>query len=448
MLKRHTNFNTVGKISCLGLLALTFFLVRPIAATPDKAHAIDAGQDSKLSVGETPSTVNLSFAPASGSGSITPNASTGAKAQTNVIANIDVSNSSGYSVYLGSNSSNLVGKDNKHTVPGISGTSTFQNLPVNTWGYYAGEGTSIPETAQYQAVAAGQGNVIYQNPSHKIYSESKTLILSFVTNIAGDIPADTYQNAITLSVVSSPLKTTLTDISTMQEMTSKICQDSVLNETKQLKDTRDGKLYWVAKLPDEKCWMTQNLNLDLGTSWPSPAGSDYDVAATAYPPVATASSVTASTISSPSISTRSWSLGDYVITNPETPSDCGHQNNSFADCPTEFTSVVGKTASSDPDFYIKNGKQTVVGNQYDAHYLVGNHYQYNTATAGTGGVIAGANASGSICPKNWQLPTSNNTNPSSFANLINAGDIGYDVAKLTGNGYFFVRGGVIYQDPE
>lgn len=184
MLKRHTNFNTVGKISCLGLLALTFFLVSPIAATPDKAHAVDADQDSKLSVGETPSTVNLSFAPASGSGSVTPNASTGAKAQTNVIANIDVSNSSGYSVYLGSNSSNLVGKDNKHTVPGVSG----------------------------------------------------------------------------------PLKTTLTDISTMQEMTSKICQDSVLNETKQLKDTRDGKLYWVAKLPDEQCWMTQNLDLDLGTS--------------------------------------------------------------------------------------------------------------------------------------------------------------------------------------
>ena len=135
--------------------------------------------------------------------------------------------------------------------------------------------------------------------------------------------------------------------------------------------------------------MTQNLDLDLGTSWPSPAGSDYNVAATAYLPVATASSVTASTISSPSISTRSWSLGDYVITNPETPSDCGHQKNSFADCPAEFTSVVGKTASSDPDFYIKNGKQTVVGNQYDAHYLVGNHYQYNTATAGTGGGIAG-----------------------------------------------------------
>ncbi len=41
---------------------------------------------------------------------------------------------------------------------------------------------------------------------------------------------------------------------------------------------------------------------------------------------------------------------------------------------------------------------------YDAHYLVGNYYSWNAATAGTGGNIEVGNASGSVCPKGWKLP--------------------------------------------
>lgn len=46
-------------------------------------------------------------------------------------------------------------------------------------------------------------------------------------------------------------------------MTASICQDSQEHDTKQLVDNRDGKTYWVAKLKDGNCWMTQNLDLDL-----------------------------------------------------------------------------------------------------------------------------------------------------------------------------------------
>ena len=46
---------------------------------------------------------------------------------------------------------------------------------------------------------------------------------------------------------------------------------------------------------------------------------------------------------------------------------------------------------------------------YDGHYLVGNYYQWNAATAGTGGTITSSNASGSVCPKGWKLPSSGST---------------------------------------
>ena len=52
-------------------------------------------------------------------------------------------------------------------------------------------------------------------------------------------------------------------IKTMQEMTPQICADAQENDTTMLEDARDGKMYWVAKLADGNCWMTQNLELDL-----------------------------------------------------------------------------------------------------------------------------------------------------------------------------------------
>ena len=101
-------------------------------------------------------------------------------------------------------------------------------------------------------------------------------------------------------------------------------------------------------------------------------------------------------------------------------------------------------ASSDPNFYKSNSNKTVVGNEYDAHYLVGNHYQWNAATAGTGGTLTNGQASGSICPKNWRLPTVTGANE--FQGLLTAGSIGTSVAALTGDGYFFVRAGDVNQN--
>lgn len=169
------------------------------------------------------------------------------------------------------------------------------------------------------------------------------------------------------------------------------------------------------------------------------------MASTAYKPVATATIANAATVSNVNTGTRSWSLGDYVIINPEGSSDCGSPKSSFAECPQQFSNIAGQTASTNPDFYVQNGKKTAAGGEYDAHYLVGNHYQWNTATAGTGGTITSGQANGSICSKGWKLPTSNSSISGSFGGLVAAGGIGTSVAKLTGDEYFFVRGGVVDQ---
>lgn len=49
----------------------------------------------------------------------------------------------------------------------------------------------------------------------------------------------------------------------MQHMNSEICANTAEGTTKQLIDSRDGNSYWVAKMKDGNCWMTQNLALDI-----------------------------------------------------------------------------------------------------------------------------------------------------------------------------------------
>ena len=51
----------------------------------------------------------------------------------------------------------------------------------------------------------------------------------------------------------------------LQDMNSSICgMVDVTDDELQVIDTRDNKVYWIAKLKDGHCWMTQNLDLDLG----------------------------------------------------------------------------------------------------------------------------------------------------------------------------------------
>ena len=50
----------------------------------------------------------------------------------------------------------------------------------------------------------------------------------------------------------------------MQDMTTDICSRILaFDDEAKLVDTRDGKTYFVTKARDGKCWMTQNLNLDI-----------------------------------------------------------------------------------------------------------------------------------------------------------------------------------------
>ncbi len=89
---------------------------------------------------------------------------------------------------------------------------------------------------------------------------------------------------------------------------------------------------------------------------------------------------------------------------------------------------------------------------YRAYYdsgntMNGNHYSWAAATNNTGNSISSGNASGSICPEGWELPTSNNTNSGSFGALTASYGI---TSNATGSTTLrsaplnFVYGGLVY----
>ena len=90
-------------------------------------------------------------------------------------------------------------------------------------------------------------------------------------------------NAFSVRCVMADTDTrTLTNLTYMQDTTTKICANSAENESKSLADNRDTNSYRVTKLKDGNCWMTQNLKFANGTvngvTIPAPASSGTSVA--------------------------------------------------------------------------------------------------------------------------------------------------------------------------
>lgn len=179
----------------------------------------------------------------------------------------------------------------------------------------------------------------------------------------------------------------LLDIVNMQDMTPEVCAKSAEGDTKRLVDTRDGKMYWVAKLADGNCWMTQNLDLDLSTS------KTLTSADTNIPSNWTPKTSTTTTISGYNSDTgKSYNPGDKYYE--------------------------GSYSASDPT---------------TMHYHVGNYYQWSAATAGYTGT---SQSTQSICPKGWTLPSQ-----SQFQQLINSGLSGSNFMNAP---YYLLRGGYLF----
>ena len=342
---------------------------------------------------------------------------------------VSTNNETGYSLYL----SIADGKTDNQLKPSAGTNSSVINpvtdtpppppppSPAHPWGTNLRTSEPDDTNTTYSAVPLDR-TTPQQTTSAPTSGAGDSYKLTFGTKVDTNLPADTYSTQVVLSAVTNPAYVAIFNgIKTMQEMTASICADATEGDTAQLTDTRDQKQYWVTKLADGNCWMTQNLDYDIpaggitgdqaaktdlsdGRTW---ATGDHS-SSNPYPaqPTTTGSPFNDAT----STGTYSWDPGMYVKADPaDWEKMCGSSSGitSFADAECQnagWINVDGYTALTEE----QSGTFTSVDSSartYDAHYLVGNFYQWNTATAGTGETNTSTDATDSICPKGWKLPS-------------------------------------------
>ena len=399
-MRMHKNILGGGHLlGTSGALLALLLGVMLFPITPDAVHAEETGSTATLAIDPS---IAISI-PGEISFAVTPTA-TGEFASGSATLSVSTNNSSGYALYLfapDGNALKSLNPDTSATVAALSqpATSSSDDFANNTWGYNLG--TTAPDTSTtYQAVPLDQSQPqqTTEAPTNDTYT------LTFGAKVDNAMPSGTYTSTVTISVVANPAYVpNLTQISNMQDMTTEICNASTVGQTNRLTDTRDSKLYWVAKLADNQCWMTQNLDLDLDSSKPlTSANSDISELRGSWTPTDTQNNTTGFS-DSDYYSTQSFDPGMYVNNDPMAITSCDNYW-SGGSC-SNWTDVSSMTAMTEE----RTDGTIIDGNTYDAHYLAGNYYQWNAATAGTGGsdvTIQYQDATDSICPKGWRLPSS------------------------------------------
>ena len=450
--------NVIGIGSSIGLFSIGVTVLLPTASNQALAEGLPKDSIVAQAAVDVQPVISIGIASSKLDIDLTPK-STGSFDQTSTTLTVSTNNLHGYKIFMQStNNGRLLNTDasvNSSINPLISNNQTVTDFASNTWGYAitkAGEDSSTYSAVPADAIAIKNAEVANINNADEY-------TLTLAAKVDTTLPAGSYAGAIILSAIANPIEiTSLNQLFYMQDMTPEICANTALDTTKQLIDTRDGNSYWVAKLRDGNCWMTQNLALDITEAGLS--ASDTDISKdwdqnSEYSPEATERALlNRSDLSK----TRSWNLGKYVISNPEYADRCVKEGSSeyisvatggtMAECAR--VGVIDVSGSEwKPTFQARwgswsfNGDYASVNNgisakpenpynyfisintethEYDPHYLVGNYYMFYTAVAGNNiNNAVDEIIDASICPKGWRLPSSgtvNNTKNGSMFNLL------------------------------
>ena len=210
-------------------------------------------------------------------------------------------------------------------------------------------------------------------------------------------PAGDYSNIINFYVVAYPAPATLFDAFEaagaeqlygyyqMQDMTSSICSAVEADESElQVIDNRDNKVYWIAKLADGNCWMTQNLDHNIRTDTNFYTYANTDIGHGSTPNTSATWTASALTHSSNDNEWDTTTVGYTTLESYDAGEYCFNPNS-------------GAIESGCTDY----------------HYHVGNYYNFSAAVAMNTTLNSAVTYDQSICPAGWKLPSTSN-----YLNLI------------------------------
>ncbi len=250
------------------------------------------------------------------------------------------------------------------TLTGVSNVAGSE-LGENAWGYAWGEATVADEKMTYGSDVSK--NLAGDNVSGGGVDFSRKLV--FATKFNEEAESGNYHVSAKLSAVATP-QAVLTYVPWdklvyMQDMNTTACTEAPMGVSKTLKDIRDDSVYTVAKLSDGKCWMTQNLRL-----------------------------------TGDSIAAKSATAANKILGLTYFDSDVSEE---YDNNRGPFSGLYEVPESSEEGFSDNAAANIYYGGDTD----YGAYYSWCAATAGSCKDVAedGANATYSVCPKGWRLPT-------------------------------------------
>ena len=236
------------------------------------------------------------------------------------------------------------------------------------------DGTTVKTiTTSGQTVALVPGNTYTIKPTHPTgYFTNAIVKISGAGTLNG--------KEFTVGAGATAIGVTSRPLSPMQNWTG--CASLAVGDTEQLYDTRDNQVYLVGKLADNKCWMLDNLALDL---------TDPTVLA--------------------GLSTSNTNATDTALTSLRS-------GNRAAGDQYATAGVINWTSGNSYSQPMVNmdRKNTTVTTYGNNNGKVGGYYNYCAASAGgycygddtSMGTTIG-NATTSICPAGWRMPTGGTT---------------------------------------
>ncbi len=325
-----------------------------------------------------------------------------------------------------------------------NGYDTYSIVPT-TWTKVAHKGPGTTDTTKNSAFTTTYAIYLKSSQPAGTY-QGQVKYVMFHPSTAAE-PTDTLEHAFALAGkqkinLYDNNGTNSTDSSTgeligsfykMQDMETSICESTTLvdeQNTLQLVDIRDNKLYWVTKLQDGHCWMTQNLDLDL----------DSSVALTSETTDLNDNSLTGAYVRNYSYDAEhriiSW-LPDNSTIDFTGTTVTGWQN----------SNISPYSASKTDD---SSTGHASLGNYYNWSATIASSNPSSLTTSTYNNILN--NPQNSICPKGWRLPTISNssnstvgsTNEFSRLNYLYNGHSTQSDSGLLANPLYFTESGYIY----
>ena len=377
-----------------------------------------------------------------------------------ISVNVSTNNVYGYNLYatVGNSAYDNTSLTRSNSNDAFTSISTTANLPSlttdNTWGYTYSldNGTTWSNYDGLPLYTTDSPTRLKNNTS----PSNDTINFKIAAKAGSTQPSGTYTNIINFTAITKPTPITLADAYAkegkelyhgyykMQDMTPTICEETEdIGSQLQVIDIRDDKVYWIAKLADNNCWMTQNLDLDLTSD---PNADSY---------IALTSENTDLTDTTSPAYQDGYTVSETGVITWVPERDTIAYNN--------LNSTTWTDSTTDPysyDFLDSDGNPVYPDNLVTketagGHGLSGNYYNWSAAIAGNNsGSISSNYAYGnnSICSKGWQLPTVTSENNTSnnlledYEIIDDAQNPSYTIdgfSKIIASPLYFIRAGYV-----